>query len=183
MDAEALFLSTLDDLGQRVEAADEYSLLRGTALLRQLLMEGDRLVDVVNRSHRLKLRYEVCGRRYTEVVLEDNPVFYSALGGIHRSGSQAPSAELLPLDDFLKTTVLVVKGKRITIGELITYAANVAGGVHLGKPRDAEVEALAEFREVVALGQPVQIAQLRSVILVVLDALDALRRAVEAHQH
>jgi hypothetical protein len=35
---------------------------------------------------KLQMRFTVCGRPYREVTFADDPVFYSALGGIHSSG-------------------------------------------------------------------------------------------------
>jgi hypothetical protein len=179
---DELFLRTLQDLHSRVESGDEYSLVRATALLRQLLLDDTRLVDRVNQTHRLRLRFEVCGRPYAEVVLQLSPAFYSRLGGIHKSGPFPHQMEALSRDDFLKTTVLFLDARRITIGDLITYAANVAGGVHTGNPRTDEQKVLANFREVIMVDHPVQIAQLAAVIKIVLDALEPLRQAVAAGQ-
>ena len=73
MEANLLFLQTLRDLRERVESGTQYDMVRATALLRQLLLDDSPLVHQVNKVFQLKLRFEVCGRRYTESVLKLNP--------------------------------------------------------------------------------------------------------------
>ena len=54
IDSEALFLRTLDDCRSAIAGEDEYELLRSTGLLRQLLIDGRPLVDVVNQKYHKK---------------------------------------------------------------------------------------------------------------------------------
>ena len=66
MDPDQLFLKTLSDLERRTGSeASEYDVLRSSALLRQLLLDGSPLVHQVNRHRRLTLvfRVNVASRR------------------------------------------------------------------------------------------------------------------------
>jgi len=179
MNSDQLLVATLSELKRYVEVGDDYTMLRAAALLRQLLMDESPLVHQVNRAHRLKLRFLVCGRRYAEVVLADGPIFYSALAGIHRSGTTGHQAEMLPLGEFLAAKVLKLGPCTLTIADLISISANVLGGVHKGPPNTQKEQALEQFNQVVtAFGHPISAAQMKPVVLVVLDALEPLANAV-----
>ena len=178
MDSERLFLGTLGELERYIVIGDDYAMLRAAALLRQLLTGESPLMHQVNRSHRLKVTFPVCGRRYTEVMLADNPTLYLALGGIHRSGSPE-RPEMLPLDHFLAVKVLKLGPNTLTVGDLISISANVLGGVHKGTSKSEKEQALEGFnRTVIAFGHPISSAQMKPVILVALEGLAPLARAV-----
>lgn len=177
MDSERLFLATLDELARYVAIGDDYAMLRAAALLRQVLMDEFPLMHQVNRAHHLKVTFPVCGRRYTEVVLEDDPAFFSALGGIHRSGP-ASRPEMLSLDHFLATKVLKLGPTVLTVGDLISISANVLGGVHKGIPQTEEEQVLQGFSRVV--GRSITAAQMRPVVLVALEGLAPLAQAVRS---
>ena len=139
-------------------------------------MDASPLMHQVNRAHRLKVTFPVCGRRYAEMVLADNPTLYLALSGIHRSGSPEPP-EMLSLDHFLAFKVLKLGPNVFTVGDLISISANVLGGVHKGTPRTEEEQALQGFNQVVkAFGLPISAAQMMPIVLVALDGLARIMR-------
>jgi hypothetical protein len=181
VDADRLFLETLLELNRYLTLGDDYSMLRAAALLRQMLMDQRPLVHQANRSHKLKLRFVVCGRHYREVVLGYNPGFYSSLGGIHVSGPFPQQAEELSLDQYLATPVLKLGSHLLSIGDLISISANVLGGVHKGDPKTEKEHALAAFNnQVSAFGQTIGAAQLRPALLIAIEAMEPLRQAVQA---
>ena len=58
MDADSLFVETLEDLHRSIYTMDEYAVLRASHLIRQLLLDGgNSLVNQVNRTRRLKIEY------------------------------------------------------------------------------------------------------------------------------
>ena len=59
MDRDELFVRTLADLRRRLERGrqDEYEAMGIAGLLRKLLIDGQSLVDQVNRDRRLKITY------------------------------------------------------------------------------------------------------------------------------
>lgn len=60
MNHDALFVATVDDLASRVVAPrSEYDGLLSSALLRKLLLDTPTLVDLVNRSRRVRVEYVV----------------------------------------------------------------------------------------------------------------------------
>jgi hypothetical protein len=184
MQVEELFLRTVEDLRDRVQEGDEYALIRATALLRQLILDGANLVDQVNRAHKLKIRYTVCGKKFSEHILARKPALFSSLGGIHVSGLFAHQREECTREQFLKTIVLSVGGHTFTIQDLIDHAAHVAGGVHAGSARNDRERVLSEFRGLI-IREPTQqltpqIVELRGISLIVLDAIEPLRQKVIA---
>jgi hypothetical protein len=113
------------------------------------------------------------------VVLEDTPTFYSALGGIHTSGSMSRSVEQLTLDQFLATAVLKLGTQVLSVRDLISISANVLGGVHREEPKKPKEAALADFGRAVSVGgRAIEAAQLKPVVLVALDGLQPLTDAV-----
>jgi hypothetical protein len=78
LDVDRLFFHTLRDLERRTAATDEYEVLMSAALLRKLLLDKSRLIDQVNRIHRLDLRFRISGVspetvdiRHQSIVLGD----------------------------------------------------------------------------------------------------------------
>jgi hypothetical protein len=179
MEASKLFLSSLAELHRYVGIGDDYAMLRAAALLRQLLMDESPLIHQVNRAFHLKIRFSVCGRKNAEVLLQMGPSFYSALAGIHRSGSMSHQLEELSLDEFLSTKVLKFGAHLLTVHDLISISANVLGGVHKGTARSEKEQAIESFNQkVFAFGHPICAAQMKPVVLVALEGLETLARAV-----
>jgi hypothetical protein len=180
MESSDLLLATLSELERYIANGDDYSMLRASALLRQLLLDRHPLVHQVNRAHHLKLRFTVCGRAHRERVLRMEPVFYSALGGIHRSGSLGQHQEEISLDEFLATPVLKIYEQLVTVGDLISISANVLGGVHKGDPKTEKELAVAEFTRVASGNGPtISAAQLKPITLIALEALQPIRQRVQ----
>lgn len=180
MESDDLLLSTLADLERYVAVGDDYAMLRAAALLRQLLMDESPLAHQVNRRHRLKLRFPICGRQYADMVLAMGPVFYSALDGVHRSGPMGHQLEEVLLDQFLASKVLKLGDQVLTVGDLISISANVLGGVHKGTPKTEKEQALHDFNQIfIVSGHPVSAAQMKPLVLVVLEALAPLASAVQ----
>jgi hypothetical protein len=75
-----------------------------------------------------------------------------------------------------------VGNQLLSIADLISISANVLGGVHKGEPKEVKERALADFRQHLTFpgGQALNAAQMKPIILVVLDALLPLRQAVAA---
>jgi len=180
MEASELFIASLADLEQCVAVGDDYAMLRAAAVLRRLLMDESPLIHQVNRNHRLKILFPVCGRKYAEAVIQMGPVFYSALGGIHSSGSMSQQLEQLPLDDFLSAKILKLGDQVLTVRDLVSISANVLGGVHKGQARTEKEQAVESFnKQVLAFGHPISAAQMKPVVLVALEGMAPLARAVQ----
>lgn len=144
MRAASLFLSTMDDLRDRVSAprGDGYEILRSSGLLRQLLMDGQPLVHIVNRAVRMPLRFEI-GRGDLDADLGvgvPSPV----VRWLNPYPFDLPS-RTTDLGGFLKYSVIEAHGQRGTVGDVIRVCAHVLGGVHFGDAKTAAERALEEL--------------------------------------
>src|SRR5947208_11895772 len=106
MEPDRLFLMTLQDLQERLSNLDEYGMLRTAGLLRQLLLDEPRLVDLVNRKFRLRIRFAVADRRdYMDIIIADGAVFYSVEDGLDPETGRPGNRVVLGRDKFLKWPV------------------------------------------------------------------------------
>lgn len=178
-----MFVQTFDwlaEIGSRAPP-DEYELVVASGRLRLLLLDARRLVDQVNASRRLDIRYRIL-RHGDGPPLQHLLRFWAVPDGL--SPALAPPGHNIPIEDvklatFLRERVIIYEGEHVSVRDLIDHVANVAGGVHAGKPRDPrdlKLEALAE--EIVVHGMSVAIRCLRGIVIVVVDALRPLRAAV-----
>lgn len=135
MHEDELFCRTIDDIQSVVDNPTSYEILRSSALLRQLLLDGRRLVDIVNRERRLRLRFRVADgweHPVARMMRSMNPVFFGVLDGID-TGAQFPNTPIRELtrDQFLNYNVLLINGHVYTVRDVISFCANVMGGYTL----------------------------------------------------
>jgi len=174
MDVGRLFLETLDDLETRTRhEASEYDLLRAAALLRELLLDDDPLAHQVNRAIQMPLRF-----RLRVKTPEPGDEFLLWLGIDPNATVDAPIREV-GLKEFLGTALVFLPSSRITVGPVITLAANVRGGIHRGRPKDPAHQAFESFRLKFRHGDmPMELLLVVEIAKVVLTGLEPLRRAV-----
>ena len=143
VDADRLFLHTLEDLEWRTTATDEYEVLMSGALLRKLLLDGTPLTDQVNRRHRLPLRFRISAvSPYEKLVFEDNPVFWAIEDALDPDCALAYAPFDATRDQFLARRVMGFNGTWLTVRDVINQLANIEGAVHRGEARDARERAL-----------------------------------------
>jgi hypothetical protein len=181
VDADDLFLATLDDLAARASAGrSAYDVLQIAGLLRKLLLDDTRLVDAVNRSRRVKYRFRTNERQPPGDPSVD---FWSIQDGLDPD-TAAPlrtnNVRDLTRDQFLAVTIIIFRGERLTIADVLRYLANIAGAVHLGSPTTPKEMALASLASSIQVGgYTPEVRSLLSVARVVTKALQPLRRAIE----
>lgn len=176
MNSSDLFVEVYLDLERLVLQADEYSMLRASGLMRQLLLDGDRLVHIVNRKHKINISFPVCGRAFGQHVLKNSPSTYMRLNGIHRSGSMSQHEELISLDKFLSEPLLKFHDDLYSVKDVISHAANTLGGVHLGSPKTNKGKTLSNANEsVTVFDLGISAVQLKPIGLIVLDGLAELK--------
>lgn len=189
VDPEVLFLLTCDDLEERVRRANdgdtspsqrEYEALMIAPLLRKLILDSHSLIDRVNRTHRLKIRYPIqawpllagSGGTSTPPEFDDSPrpILEHFLDRV-----------VLDRDEMLSRPVMIWNGQVVTARDVIRHLANAAGGVHLGPPRSDKGRMLLE------LDQSITFTGVRAGSLCVMAVghaallgLDELRRLVRA---
>lgn len=160
MDAETLFLLTCDDLDQRVHRANrndaspterEYEALMIAPLLRKLLLDSRSLIDRVNRTPRLKIRYPIqawplmAGSGGTSTP----PAFDASPRPILKHFLDRVT---LDRDEMLSRPVMIWNDQVITARDVIAHQANAAGGVHLGSPRSEKGRMLLELDKSINFG-------------------------------
>jgi hypothetical protein len=168
------FLETLDDLATRIRYdASEYDLLRAAALLRELLLDDSPLVHQVNRAIQVPLRF-----RLRVKTLEPGQEFLFWLGIDPNATVDAPIREV-GLKEFLGTVLVFLPSSKITVGQVVTLAANVRGGIHRGRPKDPAHQAFESFRLKFRHGEmPLELLFVVEIAKIVLTGLEPLRRTV-----
>lgn len=143
-DADELFLNTLRQLESHIAGkASRFDLLMVAAALRRLLLDGaNSLVVRVNRRRQTKLRYRV-----NQQTAPQGALLWWLLDGIDPEVFNKPDTPPFDatLDQLLSRPVGLLRGVKITVKDLVLYFSNVAGGVHLGTPKNSKERTLAEL--------------------------------------
>jgi hypothetical protein len=187
MQADQLFLRTLEDLDRRTAVADEYEALLAAGLLRKLLLDEAPLVHQVNRYRRERIRFRVNGETPLErTVLEDNPAFWAIGDAIDPDAFPGPGTSApmdAKLDQFLARTVMFARGERLSVGDLIKQVAHIDGAVHKGKPSNVREELLDEMSRVMFFRDlPATVHHVQLIGRIVMGGLTPLRDAILADQ-
>ena len=162
-----LFEELLLELQVLINSDDAYDLVKSSRVLRQLLLDGDALLHLVNRELRAPAEFNVLA---STVPSGDDRSFE-----IHPS-DPADTVVTLNLQKFLAHTVGWLQGESITVKDVIKFGAIVLGGVHFkAEPRDEHPHLMAihESSPADALS-PVHIA-LKQIGAVTRDALIPIR--------
>lgn len=177
MNEESLFIRTLDHLHQLINSKDEYEILRASALIRQLFLDGrSSLIDKVNRKYRYKFEFEV-----VEHLPPDIPgVSFQAWCVIDGIDPRSTPAHLprtkKKRDSFFGMVIAIVDGHSYTIKELVLFVANVMGGVHSGTFDNDKAKSFAQLKELYVFSK-INIALLfiRAIGRIILESLKPLQ--------
>lgn len=179
---DEFFCNAIDEIQGVVDNPSSYGILRSSALLRQLLLDRERLVDVVNRDRHVRLRFKVADgwERAERIAQLTNLQFIGVFDGIHPDGLPNARIRDLTRDQFLNYNVLRVNGRTLTVRDVLLHCAHVDGGVHFGRPRTPEQQILTSIRDSVEIGGfPVNLRQLLPILRIVLDSLRPLYDAIQ----
>lgn len=188
MDRDQLFLGIYRELEERTKAEpSEYNVLKIAGLLRQLLLDKHRLVDIVNSKTRLKkphldIKYEVMDKTPYQQMVEDlKPVFWTMQDGIYpKTALIAGRTKIVDRDGLLSYKVMSFAGSNVTVRDIIMYEAHVGGAIHAETPRETVEKAIHEIANSVNVGgYPPQTRQLLAIARVVLDGLRPLKEQIE----
>lgn len=181
MNANTLFLKTVGGIESRLSATDPYEILLIAGLLRKLFLDDHPLVDQTNRTHRLKLAFEVTVP-VNEPEEGDKTSFWSVQDGLDPDTAiPGKQRQMLSRDQFLQTVVAMIYGPSYSIRDVIQFEANIAGGVHAGAPRTEKEQALHAVGQSLGIGgYAPTLRQLLAIARVSLKALAPLRDAVSA---
>jgi hypothetical protein len=182
MEPDRLFIETVSDLQRRIEPGTaEYDLLTAAGLLRKLLLDSEPLVHRVNRDRRLKIRYRVNNRQpIWKLAGSPRPVMWSMEGGFDPDSVARSEPVEVSQDNLLDSVVMLFKSHEVTVRDLISHAANVRGGVHLGQPHTEKEKALSELASTLEIGgYPAATSVLQAIGRVALKGLAPLRAEIE----
>lgn len=150
METEELFLRTLDDLHEAINATDEFDVLRASLYIRQLFMDGGKsLFPKVNRKLRLKkISFEIVDLQPPNIPGLPEPSIWVAPDGIDpRRAPQRLPRVVKNQDTLFKTVVATVDGNRLTVWNVVDFVAHVLGGVHSGEPVTQPEQALQKLHD------------------------------------
>ena len=147
MTIEELFLFTLDELDGRLELRrGEYDALSMAWLLRKLFLSGERsLVALTGRTLETEPTYRVA-TGYTP-----DPTY---TGVVPLLPEHAPASTELSTREFLDWQAfgVLVNGaspsgpaRAVSVADVIAFAANTYGAVHIGRPTSAVEKALWDY--------------------------------------
>ena len=180
MDVDRLFVHTLRDLERRSASADEYEILMSAALLRKLLLDGSRLMDLVNRSYHLDVRFRISAvSPYERLILSDKPFFWSIEDALDPDSVMAFAPYDATRDQFLARPIMLVAGHPIAVRDVVRQLANIEGAVHSSKAKDERERALQAAAEFFSrAGLPAGISQLKLIGRITVRGLTPLRDSV-----
>lgn len=140
MELAEYFARTIEDLRQRTDGvADEYSMLRASAMIRQLLTDGKPVAPRIAKALGTRLTFQV-GRVHAGVDLG---------GGVgpadtdwSNPNSLGAPEETVDLPTFLARPIATIQSEVFTVRDVIRVVAHVHGGVHYGTPENEHEERL-----------------------------------------
>ena len=172
--AEAVFVRAVCELSAATTSHDWYVLLKTSAPLRLLLLDG--LLHKVNQRHGLRLQFRVSRNDDASPVEADRE-----WSSVAPHGRPSDQIALLRLDDFLKLKVFRAPSGQLAVRDVIRAAANVDGGVHFGEPRSKEEQLLLEMdKESMRMGQTASRQLLKEICHVCVEAFSPLVKAIQA---
>lgn len=140
---EVIFVETMNELNSRVKLIDisPYNLVRKSALLRLLVIDGSRFYNVINRIYRqkisIKLTYSPHQGHSLSTFDDPNSGFITYIYFHDENGEECDLSKFLKLPaikinnpqlkDYLKENRIA---EEYSIEELIKLIANAHGGVH-----------------------------------------------------
>ena len=127
-----------------------------SAILRLFFIDGDRLVDLVNRSRRLKLRFRVPDASSTKTLFAQLQRNHPELGeeavlhALWYGEFQGWHERFVSHSKFASAPILYLEGKWYTLRDVVKFCAVRLGGVHIGEAatddaEDAKLRALDDL--------------------------------------
>lgn len=138
MNHARLFEQLIYELQVLLATPKEYELISSSRILRQLLLDGDALLHLVNRELRASPTFRVRTLAESSQPTEwmDPELFRADGNGLYLD---------LSLQQFLAHRVGMANGEEVTVSQVIKYAAIILGGVHFKADKGGEYDAIAHF--------------------------------------
>ena len=174
MTPEEIFLNRYDQMQILCLGKGHLDMIDLSAKIRQMMFDKHSLVETVNKN---KIPTIFTVSRMTELPTQ---VDYQILRLIDPIGKDTKNHVELTRNQFGQHVVGRVKDTKITIKDVISYGANVAGGVHHNSnPTKMEHRAAKTLADFVSInGMPLLIEQIHSIGTATLRGLYQLRTHV-----
>jgi len=137
VDPRRLFVESVGDLQARMGRSTQYDLIRAAGLLRQLFMDGTRLIDRVNRVARLRLQFPVATA--DPIGRGPSQVSFRGFGG-------AATPKYVDRDKFLSYECVSLHGVVFSVADVIRISANKEGGIHYDQKVEPDEDALIRMQ-------------------------------------
>lgn len=167
--AERLYTRKYNELRLLIAEKSEYSLLKASAILRHLLIDGTPLLDAANRKHKLKVVFE-SDSTFFRVFQDNSKLLFTPTKIGTMSLRYSNKLVKVNKSKFLKSPLLEKDNNSISVRSIIKYVANKEGAVHLeegGKNKlsfSPSSDAMYEAIDVISI--------------IVLIALESLKREI-----
>lgn len=130
---EKLFINTIYDIQEKYVSGNDYKIIKATGLLRLLSLDSCSLIDTVNKSYGVDIRFLVTDN-------DANPFPFGEIGGsfvmiLNPDVSVASGRQnvILNHQEYLRHVCHIKNNIRATVKDVIKACANAKGGVHLDK--------------------------------------------------
>jgi len=180
------FLRRLRDIDEWLTPpTDEYRILQIAGHLRQCLLDQHALLDVANAEYRIKFRFELADFEndcYNQHVLTMSPDSYFEMDGLSPRVrlTRNPAYKIVNREEFLGSTVGIVKGEKRTVRDMIKHAANKLGAVHLDNPAAHQQALMGMIGGMRLMGMDAGIRVIVPIAQIFLAGVQPLRDAIEA---
>jgi hypothetical protein len=182
--AEWLFVETVADVRRRSRhpgARSRYELLGIAPLLRKLLLDARPLLNTV-RAARPEIPTDFRIRQWSapdDIRYDTELPYLLRLGGPELVGGSEDPA-MPKLKHFIGARVGLVRGRPLSVREVVRYYANVGGGVHFGVPEDDAQSVLSQMAPLLLGRSTGQIEILAHLGTIVVGALTPLCESILA---
>jgi hypothetical protein len=169
---EELFLSTLEDIRNKIIDENKYKYLRACGMLRQILLDKPSLLDHANKKHRIKFKFEVNEKESPDNIFLAQWVDPGCLDG---------KSLAVNTQQFLRRRIFTLIDMHFTIKDFIRSSANVKGGVHSYTPLNDEERILSVLDEKVFKSQSLGLKSIKSICEITLKAVEPLEQMILGH--
>jgi hypothetical protein len=183
-DHEKLLIDTIEDLKNRLDKGGEYNLIRASALIRQLLIDGNPLLSIVNKNYKLPILFRTQKNRpkfQTKGTI--NGIAYESVIGVtfvNPKHNDEAYIDNIILEKFIEYPVIFFEGQYFTVLQIIKQCAHIYGGVHSGKARNEDEFKLDLANKTLSHGEvSCAIDAMRDIISITITALEPLVAAIQ----
>lgn len=145
---EKIFLNTIDELKERLNKLTEYDILKSSGLIRQLLIDGNSLVNQINEEYKIKILFRVQKRfEFPEPEALPDGTIPKVIYGMNFILPEEASSnvEMVNIKDFLKYILLTNGEEEFSVLDVVKICANKYGGIHIENvknPREKSIDTL-----------------------------------------